>query len=88
VLWFYVKNNAIAPLPDFTGCLIEEAMPVWEWRPPEKEKKRLRDLLDAITLLKCHSLCRTGVIGAYHARRVAVDGAHPPTVRDGARHMA
>ena len=24
-LWFYVKNAAAAPLPHFTGCLIEEA---------------------------------------------------------------
>jgi len=22
--WFYVKNDAAAPLPTFTGCLIEE----------------------------------------------------------------
>ena len=29
VLWFYVKNDTTTPLPDFTGCLIEEAPPVW-----------------------------------------------------------
>ena len=23
--WFYIKNDAVAPLPAFTGCLIEEA---------------------------------------------------------------
>jgi hypothetical protein len=38
---------------------------------PEKEKKRLYDLLDAIALLKNHSPHRTGVIEAYHVRRVA-----------------
>ena len=27
--WFYVKNDAVAPLPAFIGCLIEE---VREWR--------------------------------------------------------
>jgi hypothetical protein len=48
VLWFYVKNDAVVPLPDFTICLIDEAPPVWEWGPPEKEKKRFRNLLDAI----------------------------------------
>jgi hypothetical protein len=37
---------------------------------PKKEKKRLHDLLDTIVLLKHHGLCETGVIGAYHARRV------------------
>ena len=70
-LWFYVKNDATTLLPDFTGRLIEEALPVWEWGPPEKEKKRLRDLLNAIALLKNHGLRGAGVIGAYHARRVA-----------------
>jgi hypothetical protein len=44
---------------------------VWGWGPPEKEKKRLRDLLDAITLLKRNALHETDVIGAYHVRRVA-----------------
>jgi hypothetical protein len=70
VLWFYVKNDATSTLLDFTRCLIEEAPPVWGWGRPKKEKKRQRDLLDAITLLKHHGLCGTSVIGAYHARRV------------------
>jgi hypothetical protein len=25
-LWFYLKNDAVAPLSDFTACLIEEAL--------------------------------------------------------------
>ena len=66
-----MKNDTVAPLPDFTRCLIEEALQVWSWGPLEKEKKRLRDLLDAIALLKNHGLCGTGVIGAYHMRRVS-----------------
>jgi hypothetical protein len=37
---------------------------------PDKEK-RLRNHLNAIMLLKQHGLCETGVIRAYHARRVA-----------------
>jgi hypothetical protein len=36
-----------------------------------EEKKRLADLLEAIVLLKRHGLQATGVVGAYHARRVA-----------------
>jgi len=70
VQWFYVKNNAAAPLPDFTGCLIEEAPKVWLWGPPKKQKKRMHDILDAIVFLKSHGLHRAGVIEAYHARRV------------------
>ena len=39
--------------------------------PPEKEKRRLLDLLDAIAFLKDHGLRGVGVIRVYHARRVA-----------------
>ena len=69
-LWFYMKNVAAAPLPDFTGCLIEEAPQVWSWGPPEKQKKRMCDILDAIVFLKNDGLCGASVIGAYHKRRV------------------
>ena len=31
----------------------------------------MRDLLEAIVFLKTHDLRRAGVIGGYHARRVA-----------------
>ena len=27
--WFYLKNNATAPLPEFTRHLIEEASELW-----------------------------------------------------------
>ena len=66
-----MKNDTIAPLPDFTRCLIEEALQVWSWGPLEKEKKRMCDMLDAIAFLKIHGLRGAGVIGAYHTRRVA-----------------
>ena len=37
--WFYLKNDATAPLPEFTGCLIEEALEQWrKWGIPEKDK--------------------------------------------------
>jgi hypothetical protein len=39
--------------------------------PYHIEKRRLGDLHKAIALLKLHSLHAIGVIGAYHARRVA-----------------
>ena len=44
---------------------------MWSWGPPEKEKRRLRELLDAIAFLKDHGLRGVGVIRAYHVRRVA-----------------
>ena len=66
-----MKNDAATPLPDFTGRLIEEAPQVWSWGPPEKEKKRMCDILDAITFLRSHGLRGANVIRAYHARRVA-----------------
>ena len=51
--WFYVKNNAAAPLPEFTGRLIEEVLASWrKWGVPEKAKKRIQDHLTAIRILK------------------------------------
>jgi len=40
--WFYVKNDAAAPLPEFTGRLIEEVPKLWrKWGVLEKDKKRI-----------------------------------------------
>ena len=69
--WFYLKNDPAAPLPVFSGCLIEEVPPSWPWGPPIKKKKRMHDLLEAITFLKTHGLYGAIIIGGYHARRVA-----------------
>ena len=55
----------------FSGRLIEEVPPLWPWVPPVKEKKRMHDLLEAITFLKTHGLYGASVIGGYHVRRVA-----------------
>ena len=43
---------------------------MWRYGPIGKEQKRLGDLLKAIVTLKHHGLHRTGVIGAYHVRRL------------------
>ncbi|XP_025827310.1 uncharacterized protein LOC112902446 [Panicum hallii] len=45
---------------------------MWLWGPVDKEKKRLVLLLGSIAHLKRRGLCCFGVIGAYHARRVAL----------------
>ena len=70
-LWFYLKNDANAPLSIFIGRLIEEVSGVWRYGPVEKEQKRLSDLLKAIATLKRRGLRGTGIIGAYHVRRLA-----------------
>ena len=37
--WFYLKNDAATPLPEFTGRLIEEALESWrKWGVLEKNK--------------------------------------------------
>ena len=45
---------------------------MWRYGPIRKEQKMLGDLLKALTILKCHDLRGTGVIGAYHIRRQAL----------------
>ena len=38
--WFYLKNDATDPLPEFTGCLIEEALESWrKWGVTKNDKK-------------------------------------------------
>ena len=49
---------------------------MWRYGPIAKEQKRLNDLLKAIVTLKGHGLRRTGVVGAYHVRRLAPLMAH------------
>ena len=40
--WFYLKNDTTAPLPKFTGHLIEEAPKQWrKWSIMEKDKKKI-----------------------------------------------
>jgi hypothetical protein len=56
------------PLLIFSGHLIEEVPPEWGYVPVEKEKKRLRDLINAVTLLRSGGVRGASVIGAYHAR--------------------
>ena len=69
--WFYLKNDAAAPLSEFTGRLIEEAPEQWrKWGVPEKDKKKIRDHIATIHILKENGLKGSGIIRAYHARRV------------------
>ena len=74
--WFYLKNDLAAPLLVFSRHLVKEVPPSWPWGPPINEKKRMRDLLEAIAFLKTHGLHGANVTGGYHARRVASLMAH------------
>ena len=60
-----------ATLLRYTGRLIEEAPESWSWGVQSKDKKHLSDLLSALQTLKDRGVKGTGIIGAYHARRVA-----------------
>ena len=59
------------PLPKHTGRLIEEALQSWQWGVLTKEKKHIADLLAALHALKERGVKGSGIIGAYHTRRVA-----------------
>ena len=87
--WFYQKNDPAAPLLVFSGRLIEEVPPLWPWGPPIKEKKRMRDLLEAITFLKTHGLYGASIIGGVSCEEGGTtDGARPPPIRDDAQRVA
>ena len=70
-LWFYLKNSEEAPLPAFTGRIIEEPVPPsWFFGPTKQEKPRLDPALDALALLRGNGLSPIDVLGAYHSRRL------------------
>jgi len=55
----------------FSGRVIVEAPGSGKWGVPTKEKKNITDLLAALQTLKDRGIKGSGIIGAYHARRVA-----------------
>ena len=58
-------------MPEFTGCLIEEALESWrKWGILEKDKKKIQDHTAVIHFLKESGLKGSGIIGAYHTMRV------------------
>ena len=79
--WFYLKNDMATLLPEFSRCLIEEALDLWKWGVLEKDKKKIRDHLAAIHILKERGLKVSSIIRAYHLRRVV----RASTVCDDAR---
>ena len=87
-LWFYLKNDNDAPLPIFTGRLIEQVLGVWRYGPIEKEQKRLDNLLKAIVTLKGHGLCRRHRRSIPRQEAGTADGARSSDVQDDARFYA
>jgi hypothetical protein len=71
-----LKNTA-APslpehaLPEYTGRVVEAVPDSWGWGVPKKDVKRIIDHLAAIKILRDGDVKESGVIGAYHVRRVA-----------------
>ena len=59
------------PLPKYSGRLIEEAPESWKWGVMTKEKKHITDFLATLHTLKDRGMKGSGIIGAYHVRRVA-----------------
>jgi len=60
-----------APLPVYTGHLIEQAPGLWKWGVLDKDKKRIKDHLATLQILKDRGVKGSGIIDAYHMRRVA-----------------
>ena len=60
-----------APLPVYSGRLIEKVSGSWKWAVPDKDKKRIKNHLTALQILKERGVKGSGIIGAYHMRRVA-----------------
>jgi hypothetical protein len=72
---FYLKNDDAPSLPEhapskYTGRVIEAILESWGWGI-SKDLKRITDHLVAIKILREASVKGSGIIGAYHARRVA-----------------
>ena len=76
-------------MPVYSRRLIEEVLGSWKWGVSDKDKKRIRDHLATLQILKERGVKGSGIIGAYHTRRVALgassegtalsDEALPPT---------
>ena len=60
-----------APLPVFSGRIIEEVPELWKWGVLDKAKKKIKDHLAALQILKERGVKGSGIIGAYHTWRVA-----------------
>ena len=70
-LWFYVKDDIATPLPVFSERIIEEVPRPWNWGVLDKDKKKIKDHLTTLQILKERGVKGSGIIGVYHMWRVA-----------------
>jgi hypothetical protein len=76
--WFYQKNDAAPNLPEhalpvYTRRVVEVVPESWvKWGVPKKDVKKITDHLAAIKILKENGVKGSGIIRAYHTRRVAL----------------
>ena len=64
------QGDVATPLPAFSGRIIEEVPGSWKWGVPDNDKKKIKDHLAALQILKERGVKGSGIIGAYHTRRV------------------
>ena len=57
-------------MPVYSRRLIKEVPRSWKWGVPDKDKKRIKDHLAALQILKERGMKGSGIIGAYHTWRV------------------
>ena len=50
--WLYIKDDVATPLPMFSRRIIEEVPGSWKWGVPDKDKKKIKDHLAALQILK------------------------------------
>ena len=54
-------------MPAFSGRIIEEVLGSWKWGVPDKDKKRIKDHLAALQILKERGVKGSGIIhGGWH----------------------
>ena len=58
-------------MPAFSRRIIKEVPESWKWGVLDKDKKKIKDHLAALQILKERGVKGSGIISAYHMRRVA-----------------
>jgi hypothetical protein len=67
--WSYLRNDN-SRLPLYTSRVMMERLTKWRWGIPSAEQPRMQPLLDSLKRLRDGGLTATGVVTAFHRRRV------------------
>jgi hypothetical protein len=67
--WFYLRNDD-GRLPSFSQRVVTAADSNWRYGAPRERQKNLQPLLEALQELRDGGLTATGVVAAFHRRRV------------------